>query len=114
MPVVRPPDNFIRFFHPELVDFVGRFNRAASAPLDRSGSLTSWWRSWEENLRVGGSTSPLSQHLAGLAVDVVPGNWPAFVRSARAAGLVAVDEGDHVHVQLWPRGGLNARLGIPI
>lgn len=112
MSLQAPPPNFVAFFYPELVDFVQRINRTPG-----NVRFTSWWRSWEDNLRVGGSTIPLSQHLAGLAVDLVPAppsTAGGIVRALQNQGLYAVDEGTHVHAQYWPRGGLNRRLGVPI
>jgi hypothetical protein len=55
-------------------------------------------------LRVGGS--PTSQHQLGLAVDlVVPVSRRAAVASRlRGAGVVVIDEGDHLHVQHSSRG----------
>lgn len=110
MTVQAPPQAFVNFFWPELQEFLGRVNRTPGNVW-----FTSWWRSWDENLAAGGSTNPLSQHLAGLAVDVVarpPSTPRGIVQAARASGLVAVDEGDHIHIQLWPRGGLDRRLGL--
>lgn len=108
----QPPEYIVRFFLPELRDFVERLQRVPG-----EASATSWWRSWDDNVRVGGSISPLSQHLAALAVDVVarsPSTSADIVGGARREGLVAVDEGSHVHIQYWNRGGLNSRLAIPI
>jgi hypothetical protein len=63
--------------------------------------LTSWFRSPDDNLRVGGL--PTSLHLFGLAIDVT-GDWPAFRRALMRRELGTVDEQTHLHVQLWPAG----------
>ena len=73
------------------------------------GSATSWWRSIEENVRVGGKAT--SSHLLALGADFVPrGTWRAFLSAARRQGLVAIAEGDHVHVQYQPAGTFDAAL----
>jgi len=61
-----------------------------------------WQRSRRENAAVKGK--PRSQHLVALAVDLVGPDVREFQRRARAAGLVAIDEGDHLHVQRYPAG----------
>jgi len=47
---------------------------------------------------------PDSQHLLGLAADLVTDFPEAVAQRLDAVGLVAVDEGTHVHVQLLPPG----------
>lgn len=66
--------------------------------------MTSGLRTPERNAAVGGKSN--SQHLRGTAGDyVVPQDQKAgFMQQVEAAGLQAIDEGDHVHVQ-QPRGG---------
>ncbi|MEU4134560.1 D-Ala-D-Ala carboxypeptidase family metallohydrolase, partial [Streptomyces wuyuanensis] len=66
-------------------------------------TMTSGARSAERNAQVGGQ--PNSQHLNGTAADyAVPANQkPAFISRARQLGYQAIDEGDHIHLQL-PRG----------
>lgn len=66
-------------------------------------TITSRERTPERNAQVGGK--PNSQHLGGTAGDfVVPAaNKAAFIADAQARGYQAIDEGDHIHVQL-PRG----------
>lgn len=68
-----------------------------------SVTMTSGVRSAERNAQVGGQ--PNSQHLNGTAADyAVPANQkPAFISRARQLGYQAIDEGDHIHLQL-PRG----------
>lgn len=69
-------------------------------------TMTSGVRSAERNAQVGGQ--PNSQHLNGTAADyAVPTNQkPAFISRARQLGYQAIDEGDHIHLQL-PRGASN-------
>ena len=80
--------------------------------------VTSWFRAPDRNARVGGS--PESQHLLGLGLDiVVKGDAEEFVQTLESLGLFAVDEQNHVHVQLLPAGaarsqGLLAALGLPL
>jgi len=79
-----------------LSDFVSRVNRIRGI-----STASSWWRSPEENVRVGGNRD--SQHLFALGADLV-GDNQRILADARALGLIAVDEGRHVHVQGWPKG----------
>lgn len=97
MSVVAPPSWLAAW--PPVGDFVARVRR-----IDADAFATSWWRGIADNARVGGH--PYSQHLLGLAADFVPGRTPAgrIVALARAQGLVAIDEGDHVHLQLLRAG----------
>lgn len=99
----------------------------AAAPADPLGVLsgistlsnvpgvqtTSLHRDPANNARVGGVTN--SQHMQGTAGDfVVPAAIkPAFMAQARALGFEAIDEGDHVHVELpfGARGGQMPRMG---
>jgi len=79
------------------------------------GSITSARRSVVHNAMVGGSNN--SRHIFNLACDVVLDNpeetimirvlgkdivyslKKAFILECQRQGLVAVDEGDHIHVQ---------------
>lgn len=69
---------------------------------DLPATATSWWRSKAKNASVGGAAD--SQHLLGLAIDIV---YPSSLirRTAiprlQAAGFTVIDEGDHVHVQVF-------------
>ncbi len=103
MAVLPPPDAFWEHF--PVSYFVDQVNQSWEFGID----ATSWWRSWVENLRVGGSVRPLSQHLVGLAADIVgrPGPLGRFVTAARRRGLIVVPYSTHVHVQLWRRGVLD-------
>jgi hypothetical protein len=66
--------------------------------------LSSGYRDPAHNARVGGV--PNSQHTKGTGNDfVVPQPAKAaFMAQARALGLEAIDEGDHIHVELPPGG----------
>lgn len=66
---------------------------------------TSYIRTPQRNAEVGGA--PESQHLIGTALDVT-GPTERFADFARQLGLVVVDEGSHVHLQLFPAGGARA------
>lgn len=71
---------------------------------------TSWYRSQARNFEVGGS--PRSQHLLAWAADFSGPRDEArsMVELGRQLGLVAVDEGDHVHFQMYPAGVVPARF----
>lgn len=66
-------------------------------------TITSLDRTPERNRAVGGV--PNSQHLRGTAGDfVVPeGQKAEFMAEARRRGYEAIDEGDHVHLELPPQ-----------
>lgn len=62
-------------------------------------SVSSWIRTEKHNEKVGGSSN--SQHLLGLAVDLVPDDtdWDPIVIDLLRLGLKAIKEKDHIHVQ---------------
>jgi len=70
--------------------------------------ITSWFRSPNENRRAGGH--PDSQHLVGLAFDVVPGKGTSALAINEAAqifagfGFSVVPAETHLHVQTFPPG----------
>ncbi len=105
MPVQIPPRSVIRLVRSELIEF---FTRLAQVEVPRGTIATSWFRDEQHNLRVGGA--PFSQHRLALALDVRTSDPAALVISARQAGIVAVDEGSHVHLQARPAGTLAPRL----
>ena len=64
-------------------------------------SVTSWIRSAARNHAVGGVAN--SRHLDGTAVDVVLDagqDKTAFLKASSSLGLIAIDDGDHLHVQV--------------
>lgn len=114
-----PPTTIVVFWERLLPGFWARWLGAADQALreidDSAGGdtiITSWWRSPFENQRVGGL--PDSQHLVGLALDVVPGK-PGFklaVSEASSrfaeAGFITVPAERHLHIQTFPAGVLRS------
>jgi hypothetical protein len=74
---------------------------------------TSLHRDPQRNADVGGVAN--SQHMRGTAGDfVVPqATKPAFIAQARALGFEAIDEGDHIHVELPPGAGMGGGGQMP-
>lgn len=101
MSVEVPPPPILFRLWPFLVQFVNRLNMIDVGPSLR---VSSWWRDVETNRRVGGH--PESQHLLGLAIDVVgdPFERQLLLAQLGQFGLVGVDEGSHLHVQALPAG----------
>lgn len=94
-------------YRDEIVSFVRRaawswFVAGASA------SLTSWFRDSAANAAADGAAD--SQHLAALGADWVdnPAALDRLEEASRAAGLIAVREPTHLHVQFAPAGFLAA------
>jgi uncharacterized protein YcbK (DUF882 family) len=98
----RPPADLIERNRRAIHAFLVRVNAVGQGFPD--GRITSWYRDPWHNRSVGGAAS--SQHLTATALDVVVprARVAALVREARWAGLTAIDEGDHVHLQLFPAG----------
>ena len=67
-------------------------------------TVTSWWRSVSDNADVGGAAT--SQHLYGLAYDIVGPGATQVADAWMALGGIAVREADHVHLQIFPAGVL--------
>jgi uncharacterized protein YcbK (DUF882 family) len=63
----------------------------------RGMTITSWWRSYQKNIDVGGAGNSL--HMIGLAWDVVPVT-DENAEILRSAGLKVINEGDHLHAQI--------------
>lgn len=128
-----PPREIVNFFERIIPGFWQRWIGAAEFALreidaDAGGEtiITSWYRSPLENRQANGK--PDSQHLVGLALDVVPakGNRTLAINEAaqrfQQAGFISVifDAGGgtgHLHVQTFPKGllrqaGIFDALGI--
>jgi len=103
MPVEAPPSSIwrpVEGLAPGLYrDFVNRF---VYGVRDRRVAVSSWYRSPQHNQHVGGD--PYSQHLLGLAVDFESDAPQLAVTALSQLGLVALNEGDHVHVQRFSAG----------
>jgi len=100
---VRVPPSWLLAW-PPVGDFLARVRR-----VEADATPSSWWRSVAENAGVGGH--PYSQHLLATAADFVAARgWTneELAAAARRAGLIAIDEGDHVHLQLFPAGTLDS------
>jgi protoporphyrinogen oxidase len=83
-----------------LPEFLALAHRLAT---EHKCSVTSWIRTPARNARVGGK--PNSCHVSGFGIDLVPDNpssKPALLQDAREAGLDAVDEGHHIHIEVDP------------
>lgn len=107
-----PPDAIVREWRGEILAFLGK---CLSAAQGAPGELypTSWWRDAVANWDAGGDE--YSQHLLALALDIGGSaeGLSSILQSARAEGLIAVDERATegiVHVQLYPAGFLEGLL----
>lgn len=102
MSLESPPIGLVSRYEPVYLWLLPRLNFM----FDRFPNAvpTSWWRSELKNMEVGGAT--YSQHLLGWALDwaLPPGQNHDMVHLAEQLGMVGVDEGDHVHVQIFPAG----------
>jgi hypothetical protein len=117
-----PPVHVVQFFESLFPGFWIRWLGAADSALreiaaDAGGDtiITSWFRSPGHNQEVGGN--PDSQHLVGLALDIIPGK-PSLgfaINEAAArfteAGFVTVPAPTHLHIQTFP-AGLLRRVGV--
>lgn len=88
------------------------FWRAFGIAADRAlagidGTITSWYRTAEHNVAVGGQIG--SQHRYGCAFDLVvpdPAQRVQAMAALRRETFFVIDEGDHLHVQAFPAGAL--------
>jgi len=109
MASVPPPELLRSAWFPWILHF---YWRAVPLFFQVPGlELTSWFRTAADNRTAGGSAE--SQHLFGLAWDLTASRpiLPRLAAAATRQGLVAIQEGDHVHLQLFPKGAL-ARAGV--
>jgi len=108
--VIPPPELLATAWFPFILNFYWRVFGVFNQFPGQVG-VSSWFRTPEQNRLATGSAE--SQHLFGLAMDLVSARdgLESVAAAARRAGLVAVPERDHVHVQLFPKGVL-ARAGV--
>ncbi len=117
-----PPRNTLQFFDRLIPGIWPAWAQAvvtALQEIDQGGTgkttITSWFRTPSQNRRVGGD--PDSQHLVGLALDVIPAKGQSTLAINEAAqrfaqaGFSVVPEPTHVHVQTFPAGVLR-QVGI--
>ncbi len=57
---------------------------------------------WKPAIQVGGQEA--SQHLIATAWDIAGPDQYTYAARARKVGLTVLDEGDHIHVQLFRPG----------
>jgi hypothetical protein len=62
--------------------------------------VSSWWRSTACNAEARGKET--SQHLYGVALDVVGAGARDVADQLRAFGWTVLDEGNHWHAQVFP------------
>lgn len=98
-----PPHSIVSVWYPVIIPFAERISRAWQ---DSPFLITSWWRSPQHNLDVGGEE--FSQHLIGTAADAVPydGDMLKLERAFEREGLIGVVYDRHTHVQLLRAGTL--------
>jgi len=102
---VPPRELLASAWRPVIFEFIRRVARS----LQTGQKITSWYRDPATNQREGGA--PTSQHLFGLALDIVGPGQQLTQAIARDAQLIAVQEFDHLHIQLLPAGVLE-RIGV--
>jgi len=108
MSVTVPPFDVLRQHSAVFREFLPRAELVHT--LMGSPTVTSWYRDRWNNRRVGGSER--SQHLLGMAYDVVPDDPDQYAQLARVLGMTAIVERDHVHVQFFPAGFIPGRFFV--
>lgn len=98
--------------HPVTRGFIVDYLRLLIPHIPAGVHLASWFRDADRNATVGGH--PESQHLYALATDWTgdPLALRQFELFVEAHDLVAINEGDHLHIQRFPHGVL-ASAGFP-
>jgi len=102
---IPPRELLASAWRPVIFEFIRRVARS----LQPGQKISSWYRTPAQNQAEGGM--PTSQHLFGLALDIVGPGQQLTQSIARDAQLIAVQEFDHLHIQLLPAGVLE-RIGV--
>ena len=105
---MRPPQAIVHRVERSLPGALARIDRAIER-LPPGSVVTSRWRSEQKNRDVNGE--PDSQHLLGLAIDVVGPDLAAIAASLEASGLLAIPAPRHVHGQVLS-AGIARQLGF--
>ena len=105
MASIPPRELLASAWRPVIFEFIRRVARS----LQPGQKISSWYRTPAQNQAEGGM--PTSQHLFGLALDIVGPGQQLTQSIARDAQLIAVQEFDHLHIQLLPAGVLE-RIGV--
>ena len=105
MASIPPRELLASAWRPVIFEFIRRVARS----LQPGQKISSWYRTPAQNQAEGGM--PRSQHLFGLALDIVGPGQRLTQSIARDAQLIAVQEFDHLHIQLLPAGVLE-RIGV--
>ena len=103
-----PPQTIALRVERSLPGALARVDRAVER-LPAGSVVTSRWRSESKNRDVNGE--PDSQHLLGLAIDVVGPDLKAIAASLVASGLVVDPAPRHVHGQVLS-AGIARQLGL--
>lgn len=85
----------------QIVDFTTFCHAIRHLGALHAFSVTSWGRTEKRNTLVKGH--PASRHMDWLAVDVVldhPEEHHGLMEDAMALSLKALNEGDHIHIQV--------------
>ena len=82
------------------------FMWAAERGLRQATAVPSWFRTPDENARVGGH--PDSQHLVALAFDAVGPDLSQLAADLSRAGFRVVRYSDHIHAQVLAAGQARA------
>lgn len=103
-----PPPDVLRRRGAEIATFLRLVIRAAELSQAWNAIPSSWYQSQldEQALRDarGSAVTGKSQHAIGTALDVVGDDAEALASMFVQLGGIAVNEGDHWHLQLYARG----------
>lgn len=99
---MRPPPFVLWRVDQVLPGIWPRFIQAAIAGTRSASQVSSWYRGPEQNAAVGGH--PQSQHLLGLAFDVLGPDLSQLQADLRIAGFNTVTYRNHVHAQTLEAG----------